>query len=173
MRWIYLSKEYFKSDGSRITVTNDNQVFDSNGRIGQIDQFGDFISADGSERYTIYDDGHFVGSSGNSGNVTHGSHIQMNEPNNQSTESSYSSSSSTITIPLWLKLILIFVLLPVMVALSMFKMFFASIFYMLYEAFKSGNWILLIIWIVGILLLISLIVFLVRKAIKFIKKKIK
>lgn len=162
-----------KSDGSRITVTDDNQVYDSSGRVGQIDQYGDFVSANGSERYTIYDNGHFVGSNGNSGNVTNGNYINMNQSNSNSTSSSTSSSGSDITIPLWLKLVFLFIIIPVLGMLSMLRMIAGSMFYMLYEAFKSGNWMLLIISVIGIAIFISLIVFVVRKIIKFIKKKLK
>lgn len=95
-----MSKEYFREDGSRITVTDDNLVFDSNGWIGQINQFGEFIPGDGSESYKIYGNGNIVGSNGSSANVIHGKYIQMNHSNNENAVGASYSSGATITIPL-------------------------------------------------------------------------
>lgn len=164
-----MSKEYFTYDGSRITITDDNRVFkDSKGCIGQINHFGEFISSDGSESFKIMDNGTFVGSNGSSGSIIHDKIYIERKNQEKYTEKPYVSK---ITVPLWLKLLLIFVGLPVLAAESALAVVAYSLLLVVYEEFEKGNWIPLIIFIIAILILIVLFVLLIRKIVKIIKNK--
>lgn len=167
---ICLSKEYFREDGSRITVTDDNLVFDSNGYVGQINQFGEFVPQNSSESYKIFGNGNIVGSNGNSGNIVHGKYIKMENLQNEDTVIS-SSSSGTLDIPLWIKLLVVFVVIPILGSLSIFSIFSMAIFLLVYEEFQNGNWIPLIIFIVVFISLIALVALLVIKVVKLLKNK--
>ncbi len=165
-----MSREYIRGDGSHITVTDDNFVYDSNGFIGQINQFGDFVPENGSETFRVYGNGNIVGSHGSSGNITHGNYITMNNYGGSSGSSSYSSGSG-FTLPLWVKLLLVFGVLPILGGISMAAMISLAIFTLVYEEFQAGNAMPLVIFILVGVFLIALLVFLVCLLVKLIKKK--
>lgn len=165
-----MSKEYIREDGSHVTVTDDNFVFDSNGCIGQINQFGEFVPNNGSESYRIFGNGNIVGSNGSSGNITHGKYIKMENSQNEDSVMP-TSSGETITIPLWVKLLLAFVVLPILGSVSIFSIAFLAASTLLYEEFQKGNPLPLIVFLIFIIAIIVLSIFVIRRIIKIFKKK--
>ena len=59
-----MSKEYIREDGSRIVVTESGDVIENGAFIGQINNFGDFVSSDGKKSYRVNQFGDIVSNNG-------------------------------------------------------------------------------------------------------------
>ncbi len=101
-----MSKEYYTSDGSRVTVSDDGMVFGPNGYMGQVNQFGDFVSE--NNYYNINNYGDITSSDGTYvGKIANGNELRL-ENNRQATSTSYSGSSGGLHIKSpWKKLLFI------------------------------------------------------------------